>query len=60
MMLTATCAHCGKPLKSIHLALPVDLRPSSHAATPTLNNCAKCGARGAYIDEKKEAPHDAA
>lgn len=59
MRLIATCAHCGKDLKSVHLALPVDIRPLAHVVTPTLNNCGKCGARGAYITEPKEAHHDA-
>lgn len=58
MRLIATCAHCGKDLKSVHLALPVDIRPLAHVVTPTLNNCGKCGARGAFIAEPKEAPQD--
>jgi hypothetical protein len=58
MKITATCAHCGTTLKSVHLALPVDIRPHAHVVTPTLNNCGKCGARGAYLAEKTEAPWD--
>lgn len=55
MRLIATCAHCGKSLKSVHLALPVDLLPDAHIITPTLNNCGACGARGAYLAQPKEA-----
>lgn len=55
MKITATCAHCGTTLKSVHLALPVEIKPTFTVVTPTLNNCRKCGARGAYIAEKKEA-----
>lgn len=57
MKIIATCAHCGKALRSLHLALPLDLRPDAHIVTPTLNNCGSCGARGAFI-ANKEASSD--
>lgn len=58
MKITATCAHCGTTLKSVHLALPVEIKSTFTVVTPTLNNCGKCGARGAFIAEPKEAPQD--
>lgn len=58
MKFVATCATCGKPLKSVHLTLPVVLPSPVHAQTPTLSNCGKCGARGAYIAEVREATQD--
>lgn len=51
--MTATCATCGTTLKSLHMALPFEITTILAAVTPTLNNCPKCGARGAYIAEKK-------
>lgn len=60
MKLTATCATCGKPFKSVHLTLPVIIPAPPHQIIATLNNCAKCGARGVYLAEFKDAPQDAA
>lgn len=48
IILAATCATCGKPLKSVQMTVPVRIMDFP-TPTPTMSNCQTCGARGAHI-----------